>query len=221
MSTYKDNVRLGSNTLCRTRSLKDGKTFTVFTELTKPSQSVVTMIGSVGAYPVDFALVIDLLQETIAGDAVSRTFRPDLPGNEYPTPNTKPPASSQDFEGYGEPMDRGGSQIVLNRDETYETRFSSSSPLQNKCQGKEPLAHLGRSNPREIKLGPSYGEWKPEQLSNGNYRRAYSLILGDRPLPCFRCNHTCKDRNNCRHIWYSNIHRTLRLTQYVAAVAKG
>lgn len=170
MSTYKDNIRLGSNTLCRTRSLKDGKTFTVFTELTKPSQSVVTMIGSVGAYPVDFALVINLLQETIAGDAVSRSFRPDLPGNEYPTPNTRPPASGQDSEEYREPTDRGGSQILFNPDDVYGIRFSSSSPTPNKRQGKKPLAHSGRSDPREIKVGTSYGEWRPEQLFNGNYR---------------------------------------------------
>lgn len=193
----------------------------MFVELTKPSQSVITIIGSVGSDSVDFALVVDLLQETIAGDAVSRSFRPDLPGNEYPTPNTKPPASSQDFEGYGEPTDRGGSQIVLDRDDIYGTRFSGSSPIPNKPQGKEALAYSGRSNPKEINVGTSYGEWKPERLSNGNYRRAYSPILGSGPLSCFRCNHTCKDRNNCRHIWYLNIHRALRLTQYVAAVEKG
>lgn len=38
-----------SNAPCRTRSLKDAKTFTVFAELTKPSQSLVTIIGSVRA----------------------------------------------------------------------------------------------------------------------------------------------------------------------------
>ena len=173
---------MGSNTLRRTRSLKDGKTFTVFAELTKPSQSVVTIIGSVGADPVDFALVIDLSQETIAGDAVSRSFRPDLPGNEYPTPNTKPPASGQDFEEYGDPTDQGGSQIIFNPGDIYRTRFSSSSPTPNKGQGKKPLARSGRSSPREIKVGTSYGEWKPEKLSNGYYRRAYSLISGSGPL---------------------------------------
>ena len=193
----------------------------MFAELTKPSQSVVTIIGSVGAGPVYSPLVIDLLQETIAGDAVSRSFRPNIPGNEYPTPNTKPPASGQEIEEHGELTDRGDSEIIFDPDDIHGTRFSSSSPALNKGQGKKPLAHSGRSNPKEIKAGTPYGEWKPEQLFNGNYRRAHSLMSGFGPLWCSRCNHTCKDRNNCRHIWYSNVHRVQRHTQYVAAVEKG
>jgi len=50
-----------SDTLRRTRSLKDVKTFTVFAELTKPSQSVVTIISSVRGDLTSFELVIDLL----------------------------------------------------------------------------------------------------------------------------------------------------------------
>lgn len=153
----------------------------MFAELTKPSQSVITIISSVGTDPFSFALVIELLQETIAGDGVSRSFRPDIPGNEYPTPNTKPPTPSQDFEEYGEPTDRGVSQISFNPDDLYDPHFSSRSPTPNKSQGRKPLADPGRSNQKEARVVTSYGEWKPEQLSNGNYRRVCSLSLGPDP----------------------------------------
>ncbi|KAF9652905.1 P-loop containing nucleoside triphosphate hydrolase protein, partial [Thelephora ganbajun] len=179
-----------------TRSLKEVKIFTVFVELTKPSQSVVTIISS----------------ETIAGDAVSRSFRPDLPGNEYPTPNTKPPAPSQDSEEYDASTDRGDSRIILGPDDLCGPCFDGSSPIPSKPQGKKPLVDSGRSNSREIKARTSYGEWKPEQLSNGNYRQVSSLSL-DSGLSRFRCNHTCKDRDNCRHIWYFHTHHSFRITQ--------
>lgn len=173
MSTPMDITWLGSDTLCRTRSLKDVKTFKVFAELTKPSQSIVTIIGSVRTDLDDFYLVIDLLQETIAGDAVSRSFRPDLPGNEYPTLNTKPLAPSQDPEEYdGVVWERGDSQTILNPYDLHGPRFFSSSPIPNKpqTQVKKPLAGSGRSNSREAMVGMPSGEWKPEQLSNGNYK---------------------------------------------------
>ena len=142
----------------------------MFAELTKPSQSVVTIISSVGTDRVYFDPTIDLLQETIAGDAVSQSFRPDLPGSEYPTPNTKPPAPGQDSEEYGGSMDRGGPPIVLDHDYHHEPPFFSSSPIPNKPQGKKPFASLGGSNSRETKVGTLYEEWKPERLFNGNYK---------------------------------------------------
>jgi len=156
------------------------KTFTVFTELTKPSQSVVTIIGSVSADLVGFDLVIYLLQETTAGDAVSRSFRPNLPGNEYPTVNTKPPAPGQNSQEYGGLAGRGDSPIAV---ELHEPRFSSPNHTLTELQGKKPLVGSGRSNSRETKAGTSYGDWKPEQLSNGNYRQVSCLSFGSGPLP--------------------------------------
>ena len=68
-----------SDTVCRTRSLKDGKTFTVFTELTKPSQSVVTIISSVRTDLVGLDLLLTLrrkqLLETPFRDLSGQTFR--------------------------------------------------------------------------------------------------------------------------------------------------
>jgi ATP-dependent DNA helicase HFM1/MER3 len=49
------------HSLRRTHSLKDAKVFTVFAELTKPSQSVVTVISSVRLDFAYFCLVVDLL----------------------------------------------------------------------------------------------------------------------------------------------------------------
>jgi len=179
----KDSVWLGSDALCRTRSLKDVKTFKVFAELTKPSQTIVTIIGSVRTDLDDLHLAIDLLQETIAGDAVSRSFRPDLPGNEYPTLNTKPPVPSQDHEEHnGVVWERGGSQIIPNPHDLHGPRFSSPSPVPSKPQARaKPLAGSGRSNSREAKVGIPYGEWKPKQLSNGNYKQVSSLSFGFGP----------------------------------------
>ena len=169
---YSQGVTFGQGLIyCRTRSLGDVKTFVVFAELTKPSQSVVAIIGSVRTDLVGFNLVIDSLQETIAGDTVSRSFKPDLPGNEYPTLNTKPLAPSQDSEEYGGPVDQGDSRIRFNSDNLNGTRFSSPSPAPNKPKrSKEPLAGSGKTNLRETNVGTPHGERKPEQLSNGNYR---------------------------------------------------
>ena len=172
-----DSAQLSSDTLCRTRSLVDLKTFTVFAELTKPSQSVVTIISSVRTDLLGFEPVADLSQETVAGDAVSRSFRPGLPGNEYPTLHTKPPAPSQDSEEY-DPTERGDSQIVPNHEGLYGPRFSNSSPIPNEPRGRIPLGGSRRSNSRERGVGTSHSEWKPEQLSNGNYRQAPSFSLG-------------------------------------------
>ena len=172
---------------------------------------MVTIISSVRTDLVDFSLVIDFLQETIAGDAVSKNFRPDLPGNEYPTLNTKPPAPGQDSEEYGGLKDWGDSRITLGNDDLYGPRFSGSSPIPEKPLGKKPPTSSGRSNSRETKAR-TYEEWKPERLPNGNYKRVSSLSLGSGSLPYSRCNHTCKDRNHCRHIWYFNFHHSFELT---------
>ena len=160
----------GSDPLRRTRSLADIKTFTVSAELTKPSQSVVAIISSVRTGLTTLDPTIDPSQETVAGDAVLRSFRPDLPGYEYPTPNTKPPAPSQDSEEYSELMDREDSRITLNPDSLCRSRFTSSSPILNKFQVKKPSAGSWRSNSKEVNVGTLNEEWKPKQLSNGNYR---------------------------------------------------
>lgn len=55
------SIWLYSDTLNRTRSLMDTKTFTVFAELTKPSQSVVTIISSVRTDLTGSRFVIYLL----------------------------------------------------------------------------------------------------------------------------------------------------------------
>lgn len=178
---YRSSVWLGSDVSHRTRSLKDAKTFTVFAELSKPSQSVMTVISSVRTDHVCFEFVVNLLQETIAGDVVSRSFRPGLPGNEYPTPNTKPSAPSQESDEYGRLTDRGDSQVMSNPDDIHGPRFSS--PIPNEPQMKKHLAGSGRSNSRGMKIGTSFEEWKPERLSNGNYRYASSLSLCLDPYP--------------------------------------
>ena len=143
------------------------KTFTVSTELTKPSQSVVTIIGSVRATIVGFSPDTNLLQETVAGDTLSQSFRPELPGDEYPTLNTKPASSSQDSEAYGGLKGKHGPpQIAPGLDEHHgRPRFSGQIPIPNK-----PLANLGGSDSRLSKIETSYMDWKPEQLANGNYR---------------------------------------------------
>lgn len=176
-----DIVWLCSDTLSRTRSLADTKTFTVFAELTKPSQSVVTIISSVRTDLTGCWFFTYLSQETIAGDAVWRSFRPEIPGIEYPTLNTKPQATSQDSEEYGETVDLGNSQVTFNPENLHGSRFSSPSPTPSKLRVTKSPVDPGRSNLRETKAGISYEGWKPEQLSNGNYRWVSCLNL--RPDP--------------------------------------
>ncbi|KAK7467467.1 ATP-dependent DNA helicase MER3 [Stygiomarasmius scandens] len=57
-----------------TKVLKEAKTFEITATLEKPSQSVMVIITS----------------ESFAGVAVSKTFRPSVPPEEYPTMKTKP-----------------------------------------------------------------------------------------------------------------------------------
>lgn len=102
----------------------------------------------------------------IAGDALSQSFRPELPGSEYPTLNTKLAASSQESESHGGlERERGAPQIAPGPVNLRgQPRFSGPTAVPN-----EHL-DLGGSNLRFSKVKASYMEWEPEQLDNGNYR---------------------------------------------------
>lgn len=42
----------------------------------------------------------------------------------------------------------------------------------------------------------------PKQLPNGNYEYVLSTQLHLNHSRWSRCNHTCKDKAQCRHLWY-------------------
>lgn len=113
---------------------------------------------------------LTLLQEAIAGCTILRSFRPDPPNHESPAP-------SQGSEENVRPMDREDRQTVFNSDGLYGSCFTGSSPIQKKSQVKKLLAGSRKPNPREMKVRTSDEEWRPEQLSNGNYRQVLSLSL--------------------------------------------
>ena len=78
-------------------------------------------------------------------------------------------------------MDPGDSRITFDPENLHGSRFTSRSPIPSKPQANKPLVGSGRSNSMEKKAGTSYEEWKPEQLSNGNYKRVSSLSLHPGP----------------------------------------
>ncbi|TFK76347.1 P-loop containing nucleoside triphosphate hydrolase protein [Pluteus cervinus] len=60
-----------------TKALRDAKTFELFAQLSKPSQSIIVHISS----------------ETIAGNSVTQIYRPVHPASIFPVPDTRPPDS--------------------------------------------------------------------------------------------------------------------------------
>ncbi|EEB88607.1 hypothetical protein MPER_13478 [Moniliophthora perniciosa FA553] len=70
-----------------TKALKDEKTFELEVALEKPSQSIIVYITSVkySCLHYNFYLPYPTWQEAYAGVTVSRTYRPNIASNEYPT----------------------------------------------------------------------------------------------------------------------------------------
>jgi hypothetical protein len=49
-----------------------------------------------------------------------------------------------------------------------------------------------------------YCHTRPEMLPNGRYRYNGVYTLCCLLLHSFRCNHSCKDKSTCRHLWYAS-----------------
>ncbi|THU88606.1 P-loop containing nucleoside triphosphate hydrolase protein [Dendrothele bispora CBS 962.96] len=139
-----------------TKVLKETKGFEITAILAKPSQLVIVMITS----------------ESYAGVAVSKTFRPTVPAEEYPTKNTKPMTVLElELEGlencpdlFEMGVDEFGNE--LNSDSGEPVMVKDSTQSNKKDDGHPHLVAL------------------PVKLPNGKYR----------------CNHPCKDKTVCRHL---------------------
>ncbi|TBU35674.1 P-loop containing nucleoside triphosphate hydrolase protein [Dichomitus squalens] len=168
-----------------TSALKDVKVFEIATKLTKPSQSIVAYVTS----------------DTYAGITVSASYKPKLESSAFPVPNTRPQDSmTRDLEGL-EDVANFWNMEGDGFDEAQDTR-----PTDNTY--KECTGSIGRSKEQLIAdthYEPAVASSAPsKQLANGNFEFVLSLFFSRGYIDQLsRCNHTCKDKTKCRHLWYS------------------
>ncbi|CAL1705677.1 unnamed protein product [Somion occarium] len=140
-----------------TRVLKGSKTFSIVAELTKPSQSLTVMISS----------------ETIAGIAVSKTYKPNVPHNLYPTMNTRPlTLMERDLEGLEDDPDFWNMSIDDDMDDVVN---DAKVPIKDLTMTQDAHANTKIANDKHSTV--------PKKIPKGNYE----------------CNHKCKDKTSCRH----------------------
>ncbi|KAI3619228.1 dead deah box dna helicase [Moniliophthora roreri] len=165
-----------------TKALKEEKTFEIEVALEKPSQSIIVYITSVKHDCPAFQL------EAYAGVTVSRSYRPNVASNEYPTRVTKPP-SPMDIELEGlencpelfsmEGIDENGEEIPPK---------AATIPVRDLTKSKLEVTVVSAKEDRTLQLKDQglKSAWspEPEKLPNGNYR----------------CNHPCKAKKTCRHL---------------------
>ncbi|KAK0497004.1 hypothetical protein EDD18DRAFT_1462647 [Armillaria luteobubalina] len=158
-----------------TKSLKESKTFEITAELEKPSQSINVYISS----------------ESVAGVTVTKFYKPDISASQYPTRNTRPKTSLElEIQDYKEDprfwdmMDG----IIDSSDNKAELRDLTE---------KEATKNKPSSNILEVLDDTKTSK----KLPNGNYLSL--LFAGPFSMKADkknRCNHSCKDRNKCRHL---------------------
>ncbi|KIJ44322.1 hypothetical protein M422DRAFT_779411 [Sphaerobolus stellatus SS14] len=158
-----------------TKALKDLKSFSVTVTLQKPSQTVISRISP----------------DNFAGLTVTADYKPSVPPEEYPTLDTRPASYDVDeilagLEDDPNFWNMNDSDLVEKKPSDAEETHVPVSPQDNGKKGSpkkkstKPTidGQISRKRPRmEADEGPV-------RLPNGNYA----------------CNHTCKKKNQCRHI---------------------
>ncbi|KAL6301584.1 P-loop containing nucleoside triphosphate hydrolase protein [Sparassis latifolia] len=188
-----------------TKLLKNSKTFTVSAELVKPSQSIIVQMASTN----------------IAGVSLSKAYRPTLEAKYYPTMNTRPQnAVDLMLEGLEDDPDfwnmGPNDEDIPMKDLTQHRSLYMDYQMQHYqlTTATESEDAVQRGNTRKTPLRPEKAESRGaavpstvqlgfKRLSNGNFEYAHGAINGDSHHIFFpRCNHACKDKTKCRHMWY-------------------
>ncbi|KAG1789378.1 uncharacterized protein HD556DRAFT_1446994 [Suillus plorans] len=165
-----------------TKVLREGKSFVINAQLTRPSQTINVSISS----------------EKIAGVTVTESFKPSLPTNRYPTLNTRPMTSLEmDLEGLEDVADFWD----MGPDDDDELNLPIKdltrprSPLQSNTSAQKSI------NPHKEKTMKSVSRptVKGDGLSTANTPVQDDAQPKKRSDGKYNCNHTCKDKSACRH----------------------
>ncbi|KAK0484062.1 Sec63 Brl domain-containing protein [Armillaria novae-zelandiae] len=157
-----------------TKSLKENKAFEVTAELEKPSQSINVYISS----------------ECVAGVTVTKSYKPDISASQYPTRNTRPQTSLElEIQDYKE-------------DPKFWDMMDGVDSFDDKAEVKDLTKKEATKNKPSSSILEVLNDTKmPKKLPNGNYLSL--LFAGPFSMKAnkkHRCNHSCKDRNKCRHL---------------------
>ncbi|KAF8350588.1 hypothetical protein F5887DRAFT_939993 [Amanita rubescens] len=154
-----------------TKVLNETKSFHITAKLVKPSQAIIVTISS----------------ESAAGVALQKIYKPDIPPSEYPVPDTRPPAIIEtDLDVKEEQLDTVNEACVSSRmtDPVKKVRqdIQKTKAERTVTPYVKDLTKLRAENSTILhKLDSSISK---KILPNGNYE----------------CNHSCKDKHQCRHL---------------------
>lgn len=128
------------------------------------------------------SITVYITSESIAGVTVSNTYKPTVNAKEYPTPDTRPQTSVEVMlEGFEEDPD-----------------FWNMGPDDDDVPVK-----LEKSQDVDWPSRQQDSPARPTKTTQSNTARSANLHLGLKRLPNgnYECNHTCKDKSKCRHMW--------------------
>ncbi|KAF9495867.1 P-loop containing nucleoside triphosphate hydrolase protein [Pleurotus eryngii] len=125
------------------------------------------------------SILVYIASESLAGVGIIESYKPNIPVQEFPTVNTRPlTAVEQDLVGLDDDPDFWN--MAIDDDEKEDLRPVVVKDLtRDRTSGQQP-------NPSP----PKAPDTPPKKMPNGK----------------FQCNHTCKDKFKCRHLWYVFYH---------------
>ncbi|KAI5117308.1 hypothetical protein M0805_005536 [Coniferiporia weirii] len=152
-----------------TKALINPRSFSVTAELSKPSQSVCVFVSS----------------ENFAGINVMQSYKPSISAREYPTMNTHPKTAEEMLlDGLEDDPDFWNNTLDDDEVEKLGMKNPTSEPLDAKPSREKPQpANSASALLDALDETSSKNPLEPRRLSNGNYA----------------CNHTCRDKQKCRH----------------------
>lgn len=128
------------------------------------------------------SIVVTISSETVAGVAVQKLYKPDIAPSEFPVLDTRPPAALIKVE---QPMADQQSTIASATDFTVSR---VSQDLEGIKDEQTPTLHV-----KDIRGGSKV-------LQNLNKPGSKNKVL---PNGNYECNHSCKEKAQCRHLWYN------------------
>ncbi|KAK0463719.1 uncharacterized protein EV420DRAFT_1729062 [Desarmillaria tabescens] len=127
------------------------------------------------------SIIVYISSESVAGVTVTKDYKPDIAPSQYPIRNTRPQTTLDlEIEGYEQDPEFWGlmDSAIDSSEEEAEVRDLTKKE-------EDVSAQLAKKNkPGSSVLAVLDASKAPPKLPNGNYL----------------CNHSCKDRNKCRHL---------------------
>ncbi|KAF5387525.1 hypothetical protein D9757_006602 [Collybiopsis confluens] len=158
-----------------TKSLKETKTFEITATLEKPSQSIVIYIAS----------------EACAGATVIKSIKPKVAPSEFPTLNTKPITS----------LERE-LQELENVEGLFDMHVDENGELIDAEEEEPKPKPVAFKDLRKTNNGMCFKKLQESSKKRNLESVSGSTSMDHRKLPHgnYECNHSCKDKQACRHL---------------------